>query len=555
MGVRNFRKNAKVITVIIALAFGLSSLALYITSHMNYSKTKNYALKVNGTQISLEEVARTKGLIASNINAEADDEILNTLALNQSIENELVQQLADDLKIKVPSSEVDSEYEKLEARFPDKEQFIRMLSARGYTRATFKKDLEKSIRSIKTREQYNEVSPEEVEAYYNENKGMYGDRTLEESREEIESLLVEINGAENFNAQLNQMKAEMELVDITEEFQNNLEIKTGNYTNIDYAKLYLNLLNTGLTSEEAKVETDKGMLEVDKLINKAKEMGITVNENKDLNTRSIEAHQGIYNKLYSEVVVNDKELNDYFVENRVKYDVPESVGAYLGILEIGPEELERQIAHDKAAEILKTVTPENFAETAKEKSGGPSGPNGGDLGWFGQDAMVDEFSKAAFAGEVGKVYPEVVLTQFGAHLIYIADKNQEENTVKASHILIPYEVTKETKAKVIKEEEETLNKLASNEIKYEELPTDRYKTVSFYEDIRRQEGEGEDLIAEIYSAKLNSPQITEIDGTVYLIGKTNQVKERKVSLEEVKENVEKDYKNDKTMKLIQEILN
>ena len=33
----------------------------------------------------------------------------------------------------------------------------------------------------------------------------------------------------------------------------------------------------------------------------------------------------------------------------------------------------------------------DFAAMAKEKSTGPSGPNGGSLGWFGMGAMVPEF--------------------------------------------------------------------------------------------------------------------------------------------------------------------
>lgn len=62
-----------------------------------------------------------------------------------------------------------------------------------------------------------------------------------------------------------------------------------------------------------------------------------------------------------------------------------------------------------------------FAELAKEKSTGPSGPSGGALGWFGEGAMVPEFETAVVGMEVGAV-SEPVQTQFGWHVIKLNDK-------------------------------------------------------------------------------------------------------------------------------------
>ncbi|MAW87892.1 MAG: peptidylprolyl isomerase [Phyllobacteriaceae bacterium] len=64
----------------------------------------------------------------------------------------------------------------------------------------------------------------------------------------------------------------------------------------------------------------------------------------------------------------------------------------------------------------------DFAELAKAKSTGPSGPNGGDLGYFQQGQMVPEFETAAYGLDVGAHTAEPVQTQFGWHVIKVEDK-------------------------------------------------------------------------------------------------------------------------------------
>lgn len=80
----------------------------------------------------------------------------------------------------------------------------------------------------------------------------------------------------------------------------------------------------------------------------------------------------------------------------------------------------------------------DFSSLAKEYSDCPSGEQGGDLGWFGQGAMVKEFEDATYALNVGEM-SGVVKTQFGYHLIKLDEKRTTEDgktEVKARHILI-----------------------------------------------------------------------------------------------------------------------
>jgi peptidyl-prolyl cis-trans isomerase C len=61
-----------------------------------------------------------------------------------------------------------------------------------------------------------------------------------------------------------------------------------------------------------------------------------------------------------------------------------------------------------------------FADVARDVSTGPTGPNGGDLGWFGAGAMVPEFENAITSLDVGGV-SDPFETQFGWHVATLVD--------------------------------------------------------------------------------------------------------------------------------------
>ena len=65
----------------------------------------------------------------------------------------------------------------------------------------------------------------------------------------------------------------------------------------------------------------------------------------------------------------------------------------------------------------------DFAATAKERSTGPSGPGGGDLGWFSLGAMVPEFEAAVVTLAAGQV-SDPVQTQFGWHVILLSERRK-----------------------------------------------------------------------------------------------------------------------------------
>ena len=90
----------------------------------------------------------------------------------------------------------------------------------------------------------------------------------------------------------------------------------------------------------------------------------------------------------------------------------------------------RHILVATQSEALELITQldggANFEELAKEKSTGPSGPNGGDLGWFSPDQMVPTFSNAVAALEDGKYTSTPVQTQFGWHVILREESRENQ---------------------------------------------------------------------------------------------------------------------------------
>jgi peptidyl-prolyl cis-trans isomerase C len=79
---------------------------------------------------------------------------------------------------------------------------------------------------------------------------------------------------------------------------------------------------------------------------------------------------------------------------------------------------------EKAKGLVKLLEDgASFGELAKEYSIGPSGPGGGDLGWFKKGQMVAPFETAVLDLEIG-TYSRPVQTQFGFHLIQLDDRRK-----------------------------------------------------------------------------------------------------------------------------------
>lgn len=161
--------------------------------------------------------------------------------------------------------------------------------------------------------------------------------------------------------------------------------------------------------------------------------------------------QRVMQSKIAEIDIARREVEEFYQTHRDSLpEQEEAVRLAHLLLEIKPgEEVKRQ-ARERIQEILEEARlGASFIELAKQYSEGPSGPSGGDLGFFGPGTMVPEFETAAFALEAGEV-SDVVETQFGYHIIKLEEKRDDE--IRVRHILIQTETSPEdeerTKAEI-----------------------------------------------------------------------------------------------------------
>ena len=123
-------------------------------------------------------------------------------------------------------------------------------------------------------------------------------------------------------------------------------------------------------------------------------------------------------------------LSKYVQENIKEENLKASYNNFIAD-ETSREEIKAShILMDTESEAIDVINMLNdgddFAELAKNKSTGPSGPSGGDLGWFKRGQMVPPFEKAAFSLNKNEISQRPVQTQFGWHVIKIFDKRIPE---------------------------------------------------------------------------------------------------------------------------------
>ena len=128
-----------------------------------------------------------------------------------------------------------------------------------------------------------------------------------------------------------------------------------------------------------------------------------------------------YDRVIAEAWLNDA-LNSRITDDMINQSYNDLVADTASRTETRARHILLDNQDDALAAIKRLDGGEDFAALAKELSTGPSGPNGGELGYFRRGAMVPSFEVASFALEIGAYSQEPVQTQFGWHVIKVEDR-------------------------------------------------------------------------------------------------------------------------------------
>jgi len=143
-------------------------------------------------------------------------------------------------------------------------------------------------------------------------------------------------------------------------------------------------------------------------------------------------------EILEKIKVIEEEIKDYYDKNEELYLTPERVRAQHILIEVkkGAHPAEVSNALEKAKKTRRRVLEgEDFSKVAVDISDCPSGPQGGDLGFFQSGQMVPAFEEVAFNLAKNEI-SDIVKTEFGYHIIKLSDKipqrRQSFNEVKSA---------------------------------------------------------------------------------------------------------------------------
>ena len=129
-------------------------------------------------------------------------------------------------------------------------------------------------------------------------------------------------------------------------------------------------------------------------------------------------------RQFEKVKVSEKEIKAYYKANPEEFSEKSKVRASHILLKT---QAEAESVTKELQGLKNGALNAKFAELAKSKSTGPSGPKGGDLGFFGQGQMVPAFNDVVFKMNKGELTKTPVKTQFGYHVILVTDKQESKN--------------------------------------------------------------------------------------------------------------------------------
>ena len=554
MSIRKFRKQMKpfiiILTVVFILSLAYGGYESYRTSRAN--KKAQEAMLLNKDYIQKIDIERAKQELSRSYADRVDKDIVDILAFNEVIDKNLTLHIAKDLKVKVPSSEVDKQYEQLESSMGDKEQFKRMLQVRGLTKDSLKNQIEENLLIQKTREEFaKNINPtdEEINAYM----ALYSIPT--DKKEEAINLYKSEKGAEAFKETLLKAKKEMQIKELAPEYENLLE-KTSYeeegfaITNLDLAKTIANImLGQKISKEEAEKQAKEMISRQIKISKIAKERGIKVNENLDTISQFQDYYLGLVLKTRDEVKPTDDDLLKFYNANKARYSVPATADAKMLFISVKSAKEDDDLAKEKAEKLLSELTPENFVEKGRTLANNQDIIYQ-DLGVFSTKAMVKEFQEALKDVPSNTVVNKVIKTKYGYHVVFVKENDNNQQWSVEHILIVPY-----PSEKTVAEKLEKLNKVkadieAGTLVLNDKIDEDVIQSF----DAKGITADGiipnfvysPEIGKAVYNSELNKVGILKPNkATIVVFQKTKETKAEDNGFDKLKEEIKSDYINNK----------
>jgi parvulin-like peptidyl-prolyl isomerase len=143
----------------------------------------------------------------------------------------------------------------------------------------------------------------------------------------------------------------------------------------------------------------------------------------------IQKAQLINREIRGKVNVSPEEVQRYYEAHIAEYSTPARTQVAHILFRLDPDAPADKVAAAtaKAQSVCDRIKKgADFAAMAKEFSEDPSGPNGGDLGWFKQGELLDDLEKVAAQLKTGAV-SEPVRTKVGVHILKVEAREGESH--------------------------------------------------------------------------------------------------------------------------------
>ena len=195
--------------------------------------------------------------------------------------------------------------------------------------------------------------------------------------------------------------------------------------NVNKEKISLETMIHAMNELPPEIQSQPFMSYYEELLERVIDIKLIAQEGKKINLEEEPSVKAAID-FVTEKVLMQAFLSKYVQKNISEESLKASYNNYIAD-EISREEIKASHilldTQNEAVEVIKMLNNgDDFAEVAKNKSTGPSGPSGGDLGWFKRGQMVPPFENAAFSLGKNEISQKPIRTQFGWHVIKVFEK-------------------------------------------------------------------------------------------------------------------------------------